>query len=149
MDDDLLTPTQRDPLLAMVRFQRQQGQDIGFTIPLGSLFINYKNKFHVMPPKHARELWEKQGYVFISEGKMSWPDPEEEGWERSQPALILTLTQKAFAYERWLRKPTWQRWLIKQANALSSEIRAAVISLVVSVIAAVLTVFILKWLGLA
>lgn len=149
MDVDLLTPTQRDPLLAMVRFQRQQGQDIHFTSPLGALAISYKDKFHTMAPYHARELWEKQNYIVVSQGQMYWPDPEEEGWERSQPALILTLTQKAIDYERWLRKPTWQRWLIKQARAISSEIRAAIFSLITALITSVLTLLVLKWLGLA
>lgn len=148
MDDELLTPAQRDPLLKMVKFQRRQGQDIRFTIPLGALFIGYKEEFSVMPPYHARELWEKQGYVFVSQGQTSWPDPEEEGWFQSKPVLILTLTQKAFDYERWLHRPVWQRWLIKQKKAWSSEARALLVSIIGGVTSAVLTVLILHWLGL-
>lgn len=148
-DDDLLTISQREPLLAMVRFQRQQGQDLRFTIPLGGLAISYQNQFHIMPPYHAREVWERQNYVFISQGQMSWTDPVEPGWEQSQPALILTLTQKAFAYERWLRRPTWQRWLIRQRQVWAPEVRAAVVSLITALITSVITVYILTWLGLA
>lgn len=154
MDENLLTPTQQDPLLAMVRFQRQQGQDIDFTIPLGALAINYESEFRITPPQHAREAWQEHGYVIITEGKMyrkvapGEDEAEDEGpYYISSEALIVTLTQKALDYERWMRKPRWKRWLLKQVEQLSAEIRAAIISLVTALITSIITVWILRLLG--
>lgn len=97
MDDELLTELDREPLLAMVRFQRQQGQNVQFTIPLGGLLIKHDDKFHVLPPKHARELWEEQKYVKVTTNKIYLPTVDYEVGRTyiEGDGLILTLTQKA------------------------------------------------------
>ncbi|GIK36616.1 MAG: hypothetical protein BroJett011_04490 [Chloroflexota bacterium] len=62
--------------------------------------------------------------------------------------MIVTLTQKAFDYERWLRRPVWQRWLIKQKNAWSSEAKALLVAVIGGVVSAVLTTWVLHLLNL-
>lgn len=137
-----LTEAQRNPLFDLVKHQRQAGLEWIYLTDNDAI---YPGSFSAgtEPITYIDEtllgLWQERGYIYVHHHR----DEPGFGAIFVEPTAQLRLTQEALDYYNWMQKSRVRRWLVKQINALSSEMRAATIALIV----AVLTIIISKWLG--
>lgn len=132
-----LTLPQGKSLLALVKFQEQQGKEIIFSVLGGweSEITPWDDIEQIVakPSSETITIWSERGYISLGERGV--------GMGSSLPTLVLC--QEALDYCDWVRKPSWLRWLIGQKDAWSSESKGVI----AGVVSAILTLLIAKWLG--
>lgn len=139
-----LTDTQRKPLFALVRFQKQKGEEVVFDAVFQTPFPLQPGK---IVPRGSDEaiitdffsevaaVWHRLGYV-VSGGNYV------RNSENNEVQRSIILCQKALDYESRMRKIWPVRKLLDMWDVWTTDVRAAVIAVVVTV----LTDFIMNWL---
>ncbi|MCB0207733.1 MAG: hypothetical protein KDJ52_00295 [Anaerolineae bacterium] len=140
-----LSSNQRDPLFALVKYQQQQGHDVVFAYVNGEISPKDQINHAITTADDTLVgLWSEDEYIYIHH----YPAQEFDRIIMSA-TVLLRLKANALEYYAWLQKPSWQRWLIKEKESWGSPSKNALVSGVISVVSAVLTVLLLKMLGLS
>lgn len=164
MSTTKLTDAQKEPLFALVRHQRQVGEDVVFAWWCGVDQVARIGPFesdlqfepfspsdlhYVGPDDRPRresvvviaktpieviDLWHDKGHVNPGKMEISMCD--------GPSVSTFILCQEALDYESRMRKPWLVRNLLDVMDAWATDLRA----LIVAVVAAVLTTIVLNWL---
>lgn len=141
-----LTADQRAIIFALVRHQLGQGRDVVFAYVNTQIApLNQITQTVASADDLDVGIFEQKGYLYI-ERYRDQPNPDK---RIPLNTIRLKLLQDALNYYAWWTKPAWRRWLITQAAALSTEVRAAVISLITALVTSLITVLALQALGLS
>lgn len=141
-----LTPSQREPLFALVRFQEQQGQEITFAIASGwEVEIapwHDRDKVIIKLPKETITVWYENGCISLSERSMG---PGNLGYS----ITTFLLCQEALDYYDWMRKPRLLRGITEFFDKFLSHniIAGTIAGAIGGAISAILAYMILKALG--
>lgn len=132
-----LTEGQREPLLAVVRYQLEADRETVFALD-GSWQAaispwREKDAEIVTIPRETAELWHHMGYALLSDRMAG-----------QAQYLTFVLCELAIKYEGRMRKPRVVRGLLGMLDMWATDVRAAVMALVVTIV----TALVLNWLGL-
>lgn len=137
-----LTIGQREPLFQLVRYQKKSKTEMIFAVMNGWEIVPWDERTSeaviVRVPQEAFEIWGESRYIAVSERGIG-------GGPIASSILTFVLRQEALDYESFMHKPR----LIRNTIRLWEKMVEDVPSLIWGIVIGIMTVIILKWLGLS
>lgn len=137
-----LSTEQQEPLFKLVEFQRKSGRDIKFSRNGENIYPENSTKAVTVADESIIGILVDCKYIYLHRHETL---PESTGRVRVGPSSSpeLRLKQLGLNYYDWMQKSPRHRWWAEQKDAWSSESKAAIVSLIVSI----LTIIISNGLG--
>lgn len=138
-----LTRGQREPLFQLVRYQLSSKNENVFAVTGGwdsEIRLWRAQDILARIPRETLEVWGGNDYVTISERMIG-------GGNSASGVTTFVLRQEAMDYESFMRKPQLIRVIIILWNKLFEDIPSLVWGVIGGSASSIITVFVLKWLG--